>query len=60
MLQYVLHSYSLNHIFYLLLIASLKNLLSTGKNMELIEGIVSSLIMRLVRRMCSPLKLDGK
>ncbi|XP_030932325.1 protein MULTIPOLAR SPINDLE 1 [Quercus lobata] len=40
------------------ILASLKNLLSTGKNMELIEGIVSSLIMRLVRRMCSPLKLD--
>ncbi|KAK7849054.1 protein multipolar spindle 1, partial [Quercus suber] len=40
------------------ILASLKNLLSTGKNMELIEGIVSSLIMRLVRRMCSRLKLD--
>ena len=27
--------------------------------MELIEGIVTSLIMRLIRRMCSPLE-DGK
>lgn len=28
--------------------------------MELIEGIVNCLIMRLVRRMSSPLKVDGK
>uniref|UniRef100_A0A2N9FXA4 Protein MULTIPOLAR SPINDLE 1 n=1 Tax=Fagus sylvatica TaxID=28930 RepID=A0A2N9FXA4_FAGSY len=40
------------------ILASLKSLLSTGMNVELIEGIVSSLIMRLVRRMCSPLKVD--
>ncbi|KAI9191991.1 hypothetical protein LWI28_016468 [Acer negundo] len=35
------------------IIASLKNLLSVGKNMESVEGIISSLITRLVRRMCS-------
>ncbi|XP_062157923.1 protein MULTIPOLAR SPINDLE 1 [Alnus glutinosa] len=40
------------------ILASLTNLLSTERNMELIEGIVSSLIMHLVRRMCSPLKVD--
>ncbi|KAJ6698656.1 PROTEIN MULTIPOLAR SPINDLE 1 [Salix purpurea] len=36
------------------ILASLRNLLSIGNNMELIEGIVSSLIVRLVKRMCSP------
>ncbi|KAF3452937.1 hypothetical protein FNV43_RR03370 [Rhamnella rubrinervis] len=35
------------------ILASLKSLLSLGKNMELIEGIVSNLITRLVKRMCS-------
>ncbi|KAJ0090477.1 hypothetical protein Patl1_14532 [Pistacia atlantica] len=39
--------------------ASLKNLLSEGKSNEAIEGIISSLIMRLVKRMYSPLKQDG-
>ncbi|EEF28322.1 conserved hypothetical protein [Ricinus communis] len=39
--------------------ATLRNLLSTGKNMDFIEGIVSSLIMRLIRRMCSPSQQDG-
>ncbi|XP_024034383.1 protein MULTIPOLAR SPINDLE 1 isoform X4 [Citrus clementina] len=39
--------------------ASLRNLLSAGKNMESIEGTIRSLIMRLVRRMCSSLKDDG-
>lgn len=47
-------------IFVLLIEASLKNLLSTERNVELIEGIVSSLIMHLIRRMCSPFKVDGK
>ncbi|KAG6772237.1 hypothetical protein POTOM_023637 [Populus tomentosa] len=41
-------------IFSLSLVASLRNLLSIGNNMELIEGIVSRLIVRLVKRMCSP------
>ncbi|CAK7338168.1 unnamed protein product [Dovyalis caffra] len=36
------------------IIASLRNLLSIGNNMELIEGIVSSLIVLLVKKMCSP------
>ncbi|KAI5585629.1 hypothetical protein BDE02_06G158000 [Populus trichocarpa] len=36
------------------ILASLRNLLSIGNNMELIEGIVSRLIVRLVKRMCSP------
>ncbi|KAH9806326.1 protein MULTIPOLAR SPINDLE 1 [Citrus sinensis] len=41
------------------ILASLRNLLSAGKNMESIEGTIRSLIMRLVRRMCSFLKDDG-
>ncbi|KAH9654333.1 protein MULTIPOLAR SPINDLE 1 [Citrus sinensis] len=41
------------------ILASLRNLLSAGKNMESIEGTIRSLIMRLVRRMCSSLKDDG-
>ncbi|GLT49573.1 hypothetical protein SLA2020_231220 [Shorea laevis] len=36
------------------ILVSLKNLLSMGKKTELIEGIISSLITRLVRRMSSP------
>ncbi|KAH9654332.1 protein MULTIPOLAR SPINDLE 1 [Citrus sinensis] len=40
------------------ILASLRNLLSAGKNMESIEGTIRSLIMRLVRRMCSSLKDD--
>ncbi|KAJ8750659.1 hypothetical protein K2173_015840 [Erythroxylum novogranatense] len=35
------------------ILASLRNLLSARKNMERLEGIVSCLIVRLVRRMCS-------
>ncbi|XP_058114021.1 protein MULTIPOLAR SPINDLE 1 [Magnolia sinica] len=42
-----------------LILASLKNLLSRKKESELIEGIVGSLIMRLVRRMCPPLEREG-
>ncbi|XP_038890473.1 protein MULTIPOLAR SPINDLE 1 isoform X1 [Benincasa hispida] len=38
------------------ILASLKDLLPKGRNMELIEGIISSLIMRLVRKMGSPVK----
>lgn len=30
-----------------------------GKNVEPVEGIVSSLIMRLMRRMCAALEGDG-
>ncbi|KAJ7955658.1 Protein MULTIPOLAR SPINDLE 1 [Quillaja saponaria] len=40
------------------ILASLKNLLPTGKNLELIEGIVNGLIIRLTRRMCFPLQAD--
>lgn len=39
--------------------ASLKNLLSVKENMESIEGIVNSLILRLVRRMTSLSGRDG-
>ena len=39
--------------------ASLKDLLPKGRYVELIEGIISSLIMRLIRKMRSPVK-DGK
>lgn len=46
-------------LFIICLEASLRNLLSAGKNMESIEGTIRSLIMRLVRRMCSSLKDDG-
>ncbi|KAL6984925.1 hypothetical protein U1Q18_018306 [Sarracenia purpurea var. burkii] len=35
------------------ILAALKNILSMGKNTERLEGIVSSLIVRLVRRMCT-------
>ncbi|GAV83201.1 hypothetical protein CFOL_v3_26650 [Cephalotus follicularis] len=38
------------------ILVSLKNLLLMGMYMESIEGIVDSLISRLVRRMCSPFK----
>ncbi|ONH98757.1 hypothetical protein PRUPE_7G265000 [Prunus persica] len=38
------------------ILASLKNLLSVAMNAELIEGIISSLITRLVGRMCCPLQ----
>lgn len=40
------------------ILASLKNLLSVRKNVEYIEGIINSLIMHLVRRLCTPLKGD--
>ncbi|KAF5445678.1 hypothetical protein F2P56_034714 [Juglans regia] len=39
------------------ILASLKNILPRGKDTKLIEGIVNGLIMRLVRRMCSPSKV---
>ncbi|WOH02813.1 hypothetical protein DCAR_0522203 [Daucus carota subsp. sativus] len=35
---------------------AVKNLLSIGKNVEPLEGIVNSLIMRLVRRMCATMQ----
>ncbi|KAM7252583.1 hypothetical protein ACFE04_008092 [Oxalis oulophora] len=39
--------------------ASLKNLLTKGKNIESVEDIVNNLIVHLVRRMCcSPSKVD--
>ncbi|XP_056166861.1 protein MULTIPOLAR SPINDLE 1 isoform X1 [Syzygium oleosum] len=41
------------------ILASLKNLLSVKENMESIEGIVNSLILRLVRRMTSLSGRDG-
>ncbi|XP_059635734.1 protein MULTIPOLAR SPINDLE 1 [Cornus florida] len=40
------------------ILAALKNLSSTGKNLESLEGLVSSLIVRLVRRMCTTLQED--
>ncbi|XWS73108.1 hypothetical protein CRYUN_Cryun02cG0097200 [Craigia yunnanensis] len=40
------------------ILVALKNLLSVGKNLESTEGVVSSLIMRLVRQMSSPSKGD--
>nr|XP_011463338.1 PREDICTED: uncharacterized protein LOC101292161 isoform X2 [Fragaria vesca subsp. vesca] len=42
------------------ILASLKNLLSTAKNIDLIEGIVSSLITRMITRMCCPLQGNAK
>ncbi|KAJ4845825.1 hypothetical protein Tsubulata_008234 [Turnera subulata] len=41
------------------ILASLKNLLSVGNKSELLEGIISSLIMHLIRRMCSPSQFCG-
>ncbi|XP_012464544.1 protein MULTIPOLAR SPINDLE 1 isoform X2 [Gossypium raimondii] len=38
--------------------AALKNLLSMGKNLESVEGVVSRLIMCLVRQMSSPSRRD--
>ncbi|CAN1328626.1 Protein MULTIPOLAR SPINDLE 1 [Linum perenne] len=38
---------------------SLKKILQLGEKIELIEGIVSSLIMRLLRRICSPSQRDA-
>ncbi|XP_057969060.1 protein MULTIPOLAR SPINDLE 1 isoform X1 [Malania oleifera] len=40
------------------ILASLKNLLPMGKDREATEVIVNSLIMRLVGRMCAPLRGD--
>ncbi|XVF34375.1 hypothetical protein REPUB_Repub18cG0053900 [Reevesia pubescens] len=40
------------------ILVELKNLLSMGKNLESVEGVVSSLIMHLVRRMSCPSKGD--
>lgn len=39
--------------------ASFKNLISREKSIEPIEGILSSLITRLIRRISAPLKGDG-
>ncbi|XP_065850487.1 protein MULTIPOLAR SPINDLE 1 [Euphorbia lathyris] len=36
------------------ILASLRNLLPRAKNMDFIEEIVNSLIVRLIRRMCTP------
>ncbi|KAI9117311.1 hypothetical protein K1719_011477 [Acacia pycnantha] len=41
------------------ILASLKNLLSMRRNMELVEGIINNLVTRLVRQMCSPLQSEG-
>lgn len=40
------------------ILAALKNMSSAGKHMEHVEGIVSSLIMRLGRRICPKLQGD--
>lgn len=39
--------------------ASLKNILSRETDKKLLESIVSSMISRLIRRMCSPLETKG-
>ncbi|KAL1372104.1 protein MULTIPOLAR SPINDLE 1 isoform X1 [Arachis duranensis] len=41
------------------ILVTLKNLLSNGRNLELIEGIINSLVTRLVRKMCLPLSENG-
>ncbi|EXB42941.1 hypothetical protein L484_013964 [Morus notabilis] len=41
------------------ILASLSSLFSMSKNMDVIEGIISSLITRLVRRMCSSFQENG-
>ncbi|KAF7806542.1 protein MULTIPOLAR SPINDLE 1 [Senna tora] len=41
------------------ILVSLKNLLSTGRNLEPVEGVVNHLVTRLVRQMCSHLQADG-
>lgn len=40
--------------------ATLKVLLPLGSNIETIEGTISSLIRRLLRRMCDASQGDGK
>ena len=40
--------------------AALKNKLSKRKDIEFLEGIVSRLIVRLVRRMCTASQGDGE
>lgn len=39
--------------------ASLKNILSRDTDKELLESVVSSMISRLIRRMCAPLETKG-
>ncbi|KAK7265174.1 hypothetical protein RJT34_32790 [Clitoria ternatea] len=41
------------------ILISLKNLLSMGKNLELVERIINSLVTRLIKQMCSPLSENG-
>ncbi|XP_020231276.1 protein MULTIPOLAR SPINDLE 1 [Cajanus cajan] len=41
------------------ILVTLKNLLSMGRNLELVEGIINSLVTRLIRQMCSPLSENG-
>ncbi|XP_061347531.1 protein MULTIPOLAR SPINDLE 1 [Gastrolobium bilobum] len=41
------------------ILVSLKNLLSMGRNLELVEGIINSLVTRLTRQMCSLLSENG-
>ncbi|GAU18301.1 hypothetical protein TSUD_201890 [Trifolium subterraneum] len=43
----------------LTLAISLKNLLSTGRNLELVERIINSLVTRLTMKMCSYLSENG-
>lgn len=38
---------------------TLKNFLSMGRNLELVEGIINSLVTRLIRQMCSSLSETG-
>ncbi|XP_045812924.1 protein MULTIPOLAR SPINDLE 1 isoform X1 [Trifolium pratense] len=41
------------------ILVSLKNLLSTGRNLELVERIINSLVTRLTMKMCSYLSENG-
>ncbi|KAG5101769.1 hypothetical protein JHK84_046738 [Glycine max] len=41
------------------ILVTLKNLLSMGRNLELVEGIINSLVIRLIRQMCSSLSENG-
>ncbi|KAG5080848.1 hypothetical protein JHK86_004913 [Glycine max] len=41
------------------ILVTLKNFLSMGRNLELVEGIINSLVTRLIRQMCSSLSETG-
>lgn len=39
--------------------ASLKKLISMGRNLEAVEESISSMITQLIKRMCTPFKRNG-